>query len=178
VTLGEAMIKQIISACVLFLLLSGNTFAKFAVYTIDKKIAAVFPANPQFAGEIGEGKHKYRSYTYTDESNLIIYSATYQVGKTRFKKSDVPEALSNYVKGHALLVDGSVKAYTNKNVDGNNSAVFYVEFQYQGVPVRKFGVVSYKNGHFYHWTVQDIPLMSKLNAQNIFNTYLRDFSVK
>ena len=172
------MIKQIISVGVLFLLLSGNAFAEFAVYTIDNKFEAVFPANPQFAGELGEGKQKHRGYNYADESNLIVYTATYQVGETHFKKSDVSEALSNYVKGQALVVGGSVQSYRKKNIDENSSAVFYVKFQYQGMPVRKYGVVSYKNGHFYQWAVQDFSYMSKLDAQNIFGTYLGNFTVK
>ena len=138
------MIKRLISVSVLFLVFSSNAFAEFSIYTIDKKFEAVFPANPQFTGELGEGIQKHRSYNYTDESNLIVYTATYQVGKTRFKKSDVSEALSNYVKGQALVVGGSVKSYSNKNIDGNNSAIFHIKFQYQGVPVRKYGVVSYK----------------------------------
>lgn len=172
------MIKQVVRAGILFFLLSSNAFAEFAIYTIDNEFEAVFPANPQFAGELGEGKQKHRSYNFTDEGNLVVYTATYQVGETRFKKSDVSAALSNYVKGQALVVGGNVEAYSNKTIKGNDSAVFFVKFQYQGVPVRKYGVVSYKDGHFYQWAVQDFPSMSALDGKSIFNRYLQNFSVK
>ena len=171
------MIKQTTSVSILFFLLSGNAFAEFSVYTIDNKFEAAFPAVPELTGETGEGKNKHRSYNYTDEKNLIIYTATYQVGKLVFKKSDISEALNYYVKGQAISVGGSVESYSNKNINGNDSAIFYVKLQYHGMPVRKYGVVSYKDGHFYQWAVQDIPTISSLNAKNIFNTYLDNFSV-
>ncbi len=172
------MIKKVISAVVLLLLLSGNVFAELTIYTIDNKFEAVFPGNPQLAGEIGEGKQEHRSYNYTDEDSLIVYTATYQVGETRYKLSDVSAALSNYVKGQALVVGGSVKTYSNKMINGNNSAVFFVKYQYQGLPVRKFGVVSYKDGHFYQWAVQDFPSISSLDGESIFNRHLVNFLVK
>ena len=145
---------------------------------IDNKFDAAFPSNPQFAGDLGNGEQKHRSYNYTDESNLIIYTATYQAGETHFKKSDISAALNNYVKGQALVAGGNVESYSKRNIDGNDSAVFYVKYQYQGVPVRKYGVVTFKNGHFYQWAVQDFPSMSNLNAENIFNTYIKDFTIK
>lgn len=172
------MVKQFVRAGILFFLLSSNVFAEFAIYSIDDKFEAVFPANPQFAGELGEGKQKHRSYNYTDEGNLVVYTATYQVDKTRFKNSDVSAALSSYVKGQALVVGGSVESFSNKTIKGNSSAVFVVKFQHQGVSVRKYGVVSYKDGHFYQWAVQDFPSMSALDGKSIFDRYLANFSVK
>lgn len=172
------MIKRVLSAGVIFLLISNNVFAELSIYTIDDKFEAIFPGNPQFAGELGEGNQKHRGYNYTDEDNLIVYTATYQVGETRYKRSDVSAALRNYVKGQALVVGGSVKTYSNKIINGNNSAVYFVKYQTQGVPVRKYGVVSYKGGHFYQWTVQDFPSISSLDGENIFNRHLVNFLVK
>lgn len=172
------MIKKIACVGIFTLLFYGNAFAEFFIYTIDGKFDAVFPAKPQFTGEIGEGDQKHRSYNYTDENSLIVYTATYQVGRAVYAKKDIPEALSNYVKGQALVVGGGVDTYTPKVINGNSSATFVVKYQYQGVPVKKYGVVSYKDGHFYQWAVQDFPSMSKLSGENIFRSYLVNFVVK
>jgi len=166
------------SAGLLALFLCGNALAEFAIYTIDEEFEAVFPAKPQFIGEFGKGKLKYRSYNYTDEEGLIVYTATYQVGKNVVPKGGISEALSNYVNGQALVVDGSIEAYEKKVINGNDSATFIVGYQYQGVPIRKYGVVSYKGGHYYQWAVQDFPSMSKLSGENIFRRYLAYFVVK
>lgn len=172
------MFKQAFWLVFVFFLICGESLAGYSVYTIEKKFEAVFPSNPKFVGELGEGKEKHRSYNAADESNLIIYTATYQVGKTRFKKSDVPVALKNYVKGLALSVDGKVVDYSYKIVNGHESAVYSMKYQLQGVSLRKYGIVSYKDGHFYLWSVQDLPSMSKQSAKVIFNKYLTNFSVK
>lgn len=89
------MIKKIVFAGLLALLFYSNAFAEFSIYTIDGKFEAVFPAKPQFTGELGEGKQKHRSYNYTDENSLIVYTATYQVGRAVFANKDIPKALSN-----------------------------------------------------------------------------------
>ena len=174
----KVMIRNVISSGVLSFLLCGNVFAEFSIYTIDQRFEAVFPATPQFTGEVGEGEQKHKSYNYTDEGNLIIYTATYQVGRKIFSERDISNALSNYVKGQALVVGGSVETYSNKIINGNDSAVFIVTYQLRGVPVRKYGVVSYKSGYFYQWAVQEFPRMSTLSGENIFKRYLAYFSVR
>lgn len=171
------MIKQIINI-ILFFLISGNVFAEFKIYTVDKKLEAVFPSNPQLTGSRGEGVQEHRSYNYVDEDNLIFYTATYQVGMAHFKKDEVKEALSDYVKGQTLAIIGSIKSYRNKNINGNSSAIYHIDYSLEGVPVRKYGIVSYKDGRFYNWAVQDFPSISKIHAKDIFNEYFSDFSVK
>ena len=173
----KAMIKRIISVGI-FLLLSGNAFAEFTVYTIDKKLEAVFPAKPQFTGELGKGKQKSRSYNHTDENNIIVYNATYQVGTVYFNENEVIDALRYYVQGQVQSVNGKLISKQNKIIGGNKSVIFSISFQFQGVSGRKYSVVSYKNGHFYQWSVQDLPGHSKLAAKKIFNTYVGNFSVK
>jgi hypothetical protein len=158
--------------------LCGNAHAEFTIYTIDNQYKAVFPESPQFTGEIGNGNQKHRSYNYTDQSNGIVYSATYQVGKTHFSKKDVPEAIRNYVKGQAVAFNGVVTAYRIQIIDGNDSAVFSIKYEPQGVPVRKYGVVAYKNGQFFQWAIQDFASRSSLSAEKIFNKYLANFSIK
>lgn len=162
----------------LLILLCGNAYAEFGIYTINNQYKAAFPANPQFIGESGSGEQKHRGYNYTDEGNLIFYTAVYQVGKTHYEKKDVPEAIRNYVKNQALAANGIVTSYRKQFIDGNNSAVFSIKYQLQGLPLRKFGVVSYKNGQFFQWTVQDFPSRSSLSAEQIFNKYLANFSIK
>ncbi|MFT7227660.1 MAG: hypothetical protein ACI8PW_000235 [Methylophilaceae bacterium] len=55
------------------------------------------PASPVLTGETGSGKNRYKSYNHTDENNIIIYNATYQVGTARFNKNEVNDALGYYV---------------------------------------------------------------------------------
>lgn len=172
------MVKRIASVGLLVVFFCGKAFAEFAIYTIDDRYEAVFPASPRFGGELGEGAGKHRSYNYTDESNLIVYTATYQVGKTVFAKEDQAEAISNYVKGQAWSVGGNVDSYSLQRINGRDAAVFLISFSYQGVPVRKHGVVSYKGGHFYQWAVQDIPAVSGLDGETVFQRYLPHFRVK
>lgn len=172
------MIRRAINIGALFCLLSCNSIADFAIYTIDNQFEVALPAPPRLVGELGEGKQKHKSYDYTDERNMVVYTATYQVGITRFRPADIPVALSNYVKGQALSVAGIVTSYSNMTINNNESAVFLVTYQHKGMTVRKYGVVSYKDGHFYQWTVQDSPSISSLEAKTIFNEYIGKFLVK
>lgn len=162
----------------LLILLCGNAHAQFTIYTIDNQYNAVFPGSPQFAGETGSGDQKYRSYNYTDQGNGIVYTATYQVSKTHFSKKDVPAALRYYVNGYAKVGNGIVTSYRNQLIDGNDSAVFSMKYELNGVPIRKYSVVAYKNGQFFQWAVADFASLSSLSAEQIFNKYLANFSTK
>lgn len=162
----------------LLVLLCGNAYAEFAIYTIDNQYKAAFPGSPQFTGELGSGDQKHRSYGYADEGNLIVYTATYQVGKLHYSKKDLPEAMRTYVNGLSLAVKGIVTYNRKQVIDGNDSAVFSIKYELQGVPVRKYGVVSYKNGQLFQWAVQDFASRSALSAEQIFNKYLVNFSIK
>jgi hypothetical protein len=162
----------------LLILLCGNAYAQFAIYTIDNQYKAVFPGSPQFVGETGNGDQRYRSYNYTDQGNGIVYTATYQVGKTHFSKKDVPQAIRNYVNAYAQVGNGIFTSYRNQLIDGNDSAVFSIKYELNGVPIRKYSVVAYKNGQFFQWAVADFPSQSALSAEQIFNKYLANFSTK
>lgn len=172
------MIKQIISVGILFLLAYGNAFAEFEVYTIDNKFEAAFPAKPQFHGELGQGYKKHRGYNYIDEDNAIAYTAIYQVGENSVKKSNVLKLLRIYIEGLALAAGGSIKSYSNQNINGNSSAIFHMEYKLQGHATRKYAVISYKDGHLYQWSVKDFPPISSLSAENIFNAHFGKFLVK
>lgn len=172
------MIKQIISAGILFLLAYGNAFAEFKAYTIDNKFEAAFPAKPQFHGELGQGEAKHRGYNYVDEDNAIVYTAIYQVGENSVKKSNELKLLRVYIEGLVLTAGGSMKSYSNQNINGNSSAVFHMKYKSLGYPTRKYAVVSYKDGRFYQWSVKDFPSISSLNAEDIFNAHFGKFLVK
>lgn len=175
---GKPMNKLHMGLVCLLIVLCENAYAEFAIYTIDNQYKVVFPGSPQFTGELGNGDQKHRSYNYTDEGNLIVYTATYQVGKTHYRKKDVPEAIRNYVNGQSLVANGIVTSYRKQLIDGNDSAVFSIKYELQGMPIHKYGVVSYKNGQFFQWAVQDFASRSSLSAEKIFNKYLANFSIK
>lgn len=162
----------------LLTLLCGNAYAEFTIYTINNQYEAVFPGSPQLTGEAGNGDQKYRGYNFTDQANGIIYTATYQIGKTTFKKKDVPEAIHNYVKGYAQLNNGIVTSYRSQLINGNDSAVFSTKLDLNGVTVRRYAVVAYKNGQFFQWAVTDFASLSLLSAEQIFTQYLPNFSIK
>lgn len=159
------------------MLFASPVFADISVYTIDGKIEAAFPKQPQLIGELGEGRQKHRSYQVTDDNNLI-FAVTYQLGKTRFKRKDIAEAISLYVKGNALSVGGRIQSQRAVKIGGNEGTYYVVEYELQGIPVQKFGAVIYRDGQFYSWTVQELKGVTKGSAANVFREHARHFSVK
>ncbi len=131
------MNKLSVGLICLLTLLCGNACAQFAVYTIDNQYKAVFPGSPQFAGETGNGDQRYRSYNYTDQGNGIVYTATYQLGKTHFGKKDVPQAIRNYVNAYAQMGNGVLASYWNQSIDGKDAAVFSIKYELNGMLIRK-----------------------------------------
>jgi hypothetical protein len=156
----------------------GSAFAEVSIYDIDNKVEAAFPHMPQLTGELGEGQQKYRSYSFTDEKNLIVFTVTYQVGKLYYKKGDIIAALKSHVDGQAISVGGNVVDFLIKTINNEKSSIYVVKYKYQGLPVVKHGVVTYKNGSFYQWTVQEFPSISTLSGKEIFQQYLSSFLVK
>ena len=74
--------------------------------------------------------------------------------------------------------NGILTSYRNQSIDGNDSAVFSIKYELNGMPIRKYSVVAYKNGQFFQWAVADFPSQSSLSAEQIFNKYLANFSTK
>ncbi len=172
------MTKRFLFIFLLVFLFSSNSYAEFLVYSIEDKFSAAFPGKPQFTGEIGQGKNRLRSYNFTDEENFLVYAATYQVGKSRYRKEDIPEAIRYYIKGSALVLGGEVISQRMTKLEGFHGAYFTIQYHVKGITAKKYGVVVYKHGHFYQWTIQEILTLSKQDAENIFNTYVKYFSVK
>jgi hypothetical protein len=172
------MNKKIIPILLFTFFLSPNAYAEFLIYTVDNQFEAVFPGPPQLTGEIGKSPNRARGYNYPDEENSIVYTATYTLDKLPLTKKDVPEALNNYVEGSSLSVQGRILSRKKINIGGNDSVLFIIEYYLYDITVRKYGIVSYKNGFFYSWCVQGIPSVSTLNAHEIFNNYFEYFSIK
>ncbi len=170
------MKKIVIVLGLLFISVSA-TAAEIEAFSIEGKYRAAFPEAPNFSAGMGTGNSLHRSYEYTDEENLVIYTATFQVGTVEFKERDLPKALADHVSGQALSVNGKVGSIDIKIVNENLSAVFSITYAYKGVTIRKFGIVSYNGGHFYQWAVQDFPSLSHLSAEEIFNKHINLFSI-
>lgn len=174
----EAKKMHRIGALFSLLLCSLTVLADMSVYTLEARIRAAFPKQPEYIGELGQGNQRHRSYQTADETNLLAYALTYQVGRTIFKQKDVAEALRRYIAGQALVVGGIVESVTLVKIQGDEGAHFVVAYQLQGMSVRKYGAVMYRDGQFFQWTVQEFPGISQQSARSIFRAYVKDFSVK
>ena len=160
----------------LFLLFT-NSAAAYSIFTIGGLYDAVFPASPSFNGEVDFGNLTYRSYEYTDNQNLIIFVATYQVNQRHFKKSDVRVALENIVKGQTNF-GLKITSVRYQKIGGHEAVIYSMEQPYEGRTIRKYSVSCYKDGRFLTWTVQDMASVSTLSAKLLFQKYLPYFSVK
>src|SRR5690606_31550827 len=50
-------------------------------YSIDGYFTAYFSGKPELTGEVDTDKFFTKSYSYTDENNLIVYNGTYDILK-------------------------------------------------------------------------------------------------
>jgi hypothetical protein len=165
-----------ISVLILFLILVGKSFAGFSLYTIDNKFKAVFPAEPKLRGEFKIGNNAtLTSYQYMDEDNAIFYSATY-MGKIFIDNKNIENHLRFAVQGQIASIKGSLESYNIRNINGNKTAIYSIKYKIANIPVRQYGASFYKDDYIYSWKVQDYTPESTLDAKNIFNTYLGNFS--
>jgi hypothetical protein len=161
-------ITVIISLVFTFFVSVGICHAEIGSYAVSSNFKAGFPGTPVFEGEFGEGKQKIRNYSYSDEKNIIIYNANYQVGSFNFNKNDINEALSNYIKGQALSVNGEIIKSTLETINGKQGATYKIKYKYNNMQLNKYGAVIFYSGHFYQWAVQEIEKISKKSANDIF----------
>jgi len=168
----------IISIILLSLIITPNiSKADYKLYSIDNVYNAPFPAQPTFVGEIGKGKGKHRSYQYQDESNIIAYSATYQVNADSFKTKDIHKIINKYIEG--VVIGSGGKLITTQPADFNNyKCIKYVsENNFNGVIAKKYGIVIFKNDRFHMWSVADFQNNSKESAEKIFNFYYKYITI-
>jgi len=174
------MLKTLNLLCMILLalvLMPSISNADYKLYSIDSVYNAPFPAQPTFVGEIGQGKGKHRSYQYSDEKNIISYSATYQVNPDSFKTKDTHGIIKKYLDG--VIIGSGGKLLSTQNADFNNykSVKYISESNIDGVLSKKFGVVIFKNNRFHMWSVADYQNNSKESAEKIFNFYYKYITI-
>ena len=153
------------------------SFAEMFIYTVEGKIRAAFPGQPVFVGELGQGNLRHRSYQFLDEPNVLVYSLTWQIGKTVFKANDVPEALLNLTTGDAISVNGDVVLTRFTKIDGNMGIHYTIAYRLGELEVRKYKASFYRDGQFFSWSVQDFPGISRFSAEASFLSYVAHFSL-
>jgi hypothetical protein len=164
-----------VSLCSLFP--PSSHAAGLSFHSVEKQLEAAFFGPPSFIGELGQGDERFRGFTSVNEQDLLICTASYQVEKVVYQESDVKEAVANFIKGQALLVGGTVTNQKIKWTGGGYRGQFTLTYNHQGVQARKHTAVIHQDGHFYQWSVQDIPGISKIDGRVIFNEYEKHFRV-
>ena len=160
------------------LLFALNLSAEPSIYTIEGKFEAVIPGQPEFSGEMGEGKLRQKQYSYLDQTNTIMYTAYYQVDKSTVSKDVIGSYIQGVINGTALAMNGTVSYQDIGTLGSDYGGKFTINYKYHGSPVRHYGAVIYRDGHTYQWSVTDFPSISAIDGQNIFNNYVKYFRVK
>lgn len=165
--------------CTLLLLLfTLNSSAEPTIYTIEGKFEAVFPGQPEFSGEMGEGKLRQKQYSYLDQTNTIMYTAYYQVDNSTVSMDVIGSYIKGVIKGKALAMNGTVLHQDIGKLGSDYGGYFTINYKYKGATARNNGAVIYHDGHVYQWSVTDFPSISTIDGQNIFNNYVKYFRVK
>lgn len=163
---------------IIFFMFAPDSFADITIYTIEGQIQAAFPMQPKFMGEAGQGNQRHRSYQSMDPNSILIYSMTWQIGKTQFKKGDVSSALRYYADGDAISVRGRVSSFNYVDMHGNKGAEYVIRYISEGFEIFKYNATFYKSGQFYSWSVQEIVGMSRTSAKESFRSYVEYFSLE
>jgi len=145
------------------------------VFSIEGVFRAVFPAKPVFNAELSANGQTYRSYEYSDETNLIFYVGTYQKTRQRFRSSDIPEAVKLFVSAQSTFGTVTSEQYTKFN--DAFCAIYSTKGQSDGITIRKFAISCYDDGRFISWSVQDLIGYSKKDAGNLFRQHLPRFAI-
>lgn len=151
--------------------LLGIAAAETSIRNIDGELSAYFPNEPKFNGEAGSGGFKLRSYEYTDEHDIIVYTASYQLHPHDFDGQPEKDVVRDYAEGQAISVSGGIVDFEYKSI-GDAAAIFSMEFEYQGVKMRKYSIVVLNNGRLKQWSVQDILGYSSADAKTIFYNHV------
>lgn len=154
-----------------------SAFAEFSVYTIDNTLKAVFPQEPTFTGEAGTGTSRMRGYNYADQTNGIFYSANYSLNPIPYAENDIRKIIEGFVKGNLPGINGKLLRIDYTQHGSEQGAHYVINFTHQGIHGRKFSSVIFRGGRFFVWTVQDIPAISTLDANNIFSQYVKYFQL-
>ena len=167
-----------ISIILLTLVITPNiSSADYKLYPIDNVYNAPFPDQPTFVGEIGQGKGKHRSYQYSDDTNIISYSATYQVNSDSFKTKDIHKIIKKYIDGVIIGSGGKLLSTQPADFNGYKGIKYVSEKNYDGVIAKKHGIVIFKNDRFHMWSVSDFQNKSKESAERVFNFYYKYITI-
>jgi hypothetical protein len=156
------------------------TFAPTAVlgagvFSIEGVFRAVFPAEPVFNAELSANGQIFRSYEYSDETNLIFYVGTYQKTRQYFRSSDIPEAVKNFVSAQSAFATVTSARYTK--LSDAFCAIYSTKAPVEGATLRKFAISCYHDGRFISWVIQDLVGYSKKDAGNLFRQQLPHFAI-
>lgn len=169
--------KKISFLLVMTVLVSDYSYAELSTYVVDGNFEAVFPSQPQLIGELGKGEYRMRGFNANDEPNFIVYTAGYQIQRVAIKEPSVHQAINDYIKGQSLIVNGTITHQSIGKLDNEMSGYFIIDYIYSGITVKKYGAVIYYDGRFYHWAVQDVPNVSKVDGLSIFRKYVKNFRI-
>jgi hypothetical protein len=165
-------------AFLVYIIFASNALAQISTYTIDGILDASFPSRPKFMGEFGAAVQRTKSYQYLDHENILVYSATLDASDTRFESSQAAEVLKYFLLGQLNSSKGKLIDASGRSINGIPVIIFHINFIQEGMQGRKFGVVGFKNGGLYSWTLQDVPAISRLDAQAIFYNHLSNFNIR
>lgn len=143
------------------------------VYKIEKYLTAYFLGKPKFSGDVNTDKFYTRSYSYTDELNLIIYNGTYSVLNEDINNLDYAKVLQEYTIGQIKSLDGELIDKKIVKIDNTNAMVFSFTYRYEHYQIIKYNAVLLSRNIFYSWAVQEIIGYSKQSAKTIFYDNLK-----
>lgn len=147
-------------------------------FLIDNSFYASFPAAPSFTGEVNIEGARIRSYSYTDNATLLVFTATHIKFPSEFRGSDIQRLISDDVIDQANVVSGKVSSIKRGLVAGHPGAVFVISFQANGLPVQKYGALFYARDTSFQWSVAEFVGRSTASAKGAFEAGLGRFRTK
>lgn len=160
----------------LFVLFLINSFSSIGQsYTIDNYFKAYFPGKPILTTN---NEHiKMVSYSYTDDSNVIIYNGTYSILAYPIKQSERKIFLKQLLDDHVKSVKGQLVKKEFKQLDNNDAIIYTIKYLWDDESIIKYGISVLKNDVIYNWAVQEIVNYSLVNAEKNFENNLKYFKI-
>lgn len=174
---SKNVLNFIAASFILLLTINPSMAYSFVIYSIDGKYKAAFPEPPGFNGTLKKNGVEVKSYSYEDYENHLAYTATYQVNKTIYKKKEISQALKYYITGIAMTRNAEIISDKIYDVNKYKSIKYKMSYLLGGLNMRRYGIVSYKDGQFYGWAISEAKNISKLSAEKLFKDYVKYFSV-
>ena len=170
----EGATKAVFFAILVF---STATVAANTTYTINGLFTAVFPHKPTHQ-KVSQGHRILRAYRAEDHRNSMIYLASDSYSEEKKLTNKSGKAIQWMLEGIAESTYGTVTSFRKTSIDGYDSAFFTIYYSYLGLTGEWHGVVTFRDGHFLQWGVQEIHGRSSESAKSVFEEYLPHYSVK